>query len=146
MAMMQRFDLTSISEITSATSYFTDRLLAQLYGLRKSIAEVDNWLNSIGNRMDENWFRIDVHCFEQIWGSTACGWGGMGGAAMTASYTVAIINKTYKIIAVFWDGRLAYCINATDQAIQVMKDGHLPGYNALSKLDLIYKTTTRNNY
>lgn len=50
---------------------------------------------------------IDVIMFTQVWGSTALGFGGIGGAAMTTAYTVAVKgpNGDY---AIYFNGRLAY--------------------------------------
>jgi hypothetical protein len=89
----------------------------------------------------ERWQSPNVHIVHQTWGSTACGWGGMGGAAMTNSYTVVIENKWAGFIAVYWDGRLAYIAEINDK-LQKYKDNnyyHLPGlHKAKSELTLVY--------
>jgi len=61
------------------------------------------------------WYRpsrhdIEVTMFPQMWGSTALGYGGIGGAAMTTAYTVII--RTAGCWAVYFGpgGRLAYKI------------------------------------
>ena len=51
---------------------------------------------------------VEVIQFHQIWGSTALGFGGIGGSAMTGAYTTIIIMFEYA--AVFFDGRFAYMI------------------------------------
>lgn len=48
--------------------------------------------------------------FPQVWGSTALGFGGIGGAAMTTAYTVVIQFETY--YAVYFGGRFAYVIES----------------------------------
>lgn len=48
--------------------------------------------------------------FAETWGSTALGFGGIGGAAMTPAYTV-IIEGPGAELAVYWAGRLAYIVN-----------------------------------
>lgn len=49
--------------------------------------------------------------FSQTWGSTALGFGGLGGAAMTAAYTV-VIRGPDGTMAVYWAGRFAYRVPA----------------------------------
>lgn len=52
--------------------------------------------------------------FAQTWGSTALGFGGIGGAAMTPAYTVVIAGPNGQF-AVYWAGRLAYTIDPEKQ-------------------------------
>lgn len=56
---------------------------------------------------------IDITMFSQMWGSTALGFGGMGGAAMTEAYTVVITSQNNA--AVFFDGRHAYTLKLTNE-------------------------------
>lgn len=74
--------------------------------------------------------RFMMYVFPQTWSSTALGFGGCGGQAITEAYTTVVemswdyVNKTDdirglnlttsedKIYAVFFDGRIAYmCLN-----------------------------------
>jgi hypothetical protein len=57
---------------------------------------------------------IVVAMFSQCWGSTALGFGGVGGAAMTDAYTVVIENPNRTHVAVYWNGRWAYTISKID--------------------------------
>lgn len=58
---------------------------------------------------------LEVTMFLQMWGSTALGYGGMGGAAMTQAYTVIV--KDHRSAAVYFGcGRLAYMVNLTAQS------------------------------
>lgn len=50
---------------------------------------------------------VDIYHFSQTWGSTALGFGGIGGAAMTKAYTTVIILQS-KYAVIFFDGRFAY--------------------------------------
>ncbi|MER3439620.1 MAG: hypothetical protein C4346_19625 [Chloroflexota bacterium] len=52
--------------------------------------------------------------FPQTWGSTALGFGGIGGAAMTSAYTV-IIEGPEGHLAVYWNASLAYLIDQRKQ-------------------------------
>lgn len=50
--------------------------------------------------------------FSQTWASTALGFGGIGGAAMTPAYTV-VVRGPDSSAAVYWNGRFAYRIPVT---------------------------------
>lgn len=50
---------------------------------------------------------VDVVLFSQMWGSTALGYGGLGGAAMTEAYTVVVMTREVACVY-FGCGRLAY--------------------------------------
>lgn len=52
--------------------------------------------------------------FSQTWGSTALGFGGIGGAAMTPAYTV-VLQGPNQDLAVYFQGRFAYRVNARAQ-------------------------------
>lgn len=52
---------------------------------------------------------IQVVCFPQMWGSTALGHGGMGGAAMTRANTVVVLMPNHDA-CVYFGSRLAYHI------------------------------------
>lgn len=68
---------------------------------------------------------IEVTLFKQTWGSTALGYGGIGGAAMTDAYTVVAETRACACVY-FGDGALAYrCVYADmsqDQVSQWMAD------------------------
>jgi len=51
---------------------------------------------------------IEVTMFPQTWGSTATGYGGMGGAAITSTYTIIVCYKMTTYCVYFGCGRLAY--------------------------------------
>ena len=50
---------------------------------------------------------VEVVMFPQTWGSTALGYGGIGGAAMTPAYTVVVSYENHMCVY-FGGGRLAY--------------------------------------
>jgi hypothetical protein len=52
---------------------------------------------------------VEIYHFPQMWGSTALGFGGFGGAAMTTAYTTVIVCE--KNAAVFFEGRHAYSVD-----------------------------------
>lgn len=55
-------------------------------------------------------FDFEAYVFPQIWGSTALGFGGIGGQAMTMAYTTVIEETGNNIWGVFFGEKLAYII------------------------------------
>ena len=51
---------------------------------------------------------LEVVMFPQTWGSTALGYGGLGGAAMTPAYTIIVSCPRSVHCVYFGSGRLAY--------------------------------------
>jgi hypothetical protein len=86
------------------------------------------------------WQVPDIHVIKQTWGSTAKGWGGMGGAAMTTDYTTVLVNR--HVAAVYYDGRLAY-IAENDMKLQAFVNltyRRLPGIpDCERELTIVYK-------
>lgn len=57
----------------------------------------------------------DVFVFTQTWGSTALGFSGIGGAAMTTAWTHVVLTSDGKY-HIFFDGRYAYSVeNPTEE-------------------------------
>jgi len=142
--MYTQFSISSLSELSTAIAYFLTKMPFLLDNSQDSDSII-NWMQERKFAIREvefqdKWKRINISCFIQMWGSTACGWGGMGGAAMTESYTVAIHNKDYGIIAVFYRGEFAYAIKDNDIAKDHLMKGTLPGLNRLEKFAVIYKS------
>ena len=61
---------------------------------------------------------FNVHMVKQHWGSTSAGWGGMGGAAMTQTYTV-VITSNLDTMAVYYQGKLSYVLDMKVHGIKV---------------------------
>jgi hypothetical protein len=53
--------------------------------------------------------------FPQTWGSTALGFGGIGGQAITSAYVCVIESNLVGGYAVYFGGRLAYVINRPNE-------------------------------
>ena len=66
---------------------------------------------------------VEVVMFPQTWGSTALGYGGMGGAAITGAYTVVVSYETH-ICVYFGYGRLAYRLDYAEMSAEGRKDLH----------------------
>ena len=59
---------------------------------------------------------LEIIMFPQTWGSTATGYGGVGGAAMTAAYTIIISYMMTTYCVYFGCDRLAYRLNWADMS------------------------------
>lgn len=53
---------------------------------------------------------FDFNMFSQIWGSTALGFNGIGGRALTKAYTTVVEEMNLNIYGVFFGDRLAYAV------------------------------------
>lgn len=91
------------------------------------------------------WEDIDIHIVKQSWGSTACGWGGMGGSAMTDSYTVVITNVWYNVVFVFYRGKLAYVADWNDSMKKYESIGwqRMPAFYDTKELKIFYKNNNK---
>lgn len=91
------------------------------------------WKSPVLNR----WNEIEIHISTQVWGSTACGWGGIGGSAMTSQLNVIIYNLYIKHAFVYWGGELAYVC-----PIEEIKEGfRVPSITSVK--NAIYKRTRK---
>lgn len=57
-----------------------------------------------------------MNMFPQTWGSTALGFGGIGGAAMTSAYTIILNSYLNGEYLVYFGGQFAYKINKPTDA------------------------------
>lgn len=88
------------------------------------------------------WLTPNIHIIKQTWPSTACGWGGMGGAMITSDYTVVIENVWAGFIAVYYGGQLAYIAEVDNKMNEFIKEDYrdLPGFTKCeSLLTIVYK-------
>lgn len=63
----------------------------------------------------------EIYIFDQVWGSTALGFGGMGGQAMTRAMTYVIIQN-YEDAYVYFGSRFAYHCKATVAFMEDLKN------------------------
>lgn len=66
---------------------------------------------------------VSVIMFPQTWASTALGYGGVGGAAMTTAYTVVVSDRAYACVYFGSSGRLAYRVAA--RSVAFLEDLHI---------------------
>jgi hypothetical protein len=102
--------------------------------------EKDTWLN----RQEINfWHEINLHVVKQTWGNTSGGWQGIGGSAMTSTYTVIIENDWYDFACIYYNGKLAYVCEMDDKYKEHVTNGYrtLPGCGSCrEKLTVLYKS------
>ena len=80
--------------------------------------------NKTGHELTDIEISCDVtlYSFPQTWGSTALGFGGIGGQMITqAQTTVIMVSTTREYGAVFFGGEFAYSIENVNEAF--IKDG-----------------------
>jgi hypothetical protein len=154
--MTTNFSIQTLAELNQSIANFltrTPEILNAVSYIPKATEEENQTAGQIWGKIyfqgevrkpgfSDKWASIEAKTFIQGWGSTSCGWGGFGGSAMTDSYTVAIYNSEYKIIAIFWGSKLAYIIEAQPDAMKLYHDNDLPGLdsNRLTKLNVLYKS------
>lgn len=81
------------------------------------------------DKKDKYWFKCIVDVFEQVWGSTATGFGGCGVSAITREYTTVccvIANLSNSYYLVFFGNELAYIIQSpNDKFFDDLKDRNM---------------------
>lgn len=117
--MKQFFEFRDFANLTSALDSYqrTATILPQLTmeePYRERLRELCSEEPYYKSSLIQNWADIDVHIVQEMWGSTSCGWGGMGGSAMTNSYSIIVFNRRNNLAFIYWDGILAYIIKAED--------------------------------
>lgn len=61
---------------------------------------------------------FDIYMFEQTWGSTALGFGGVGGSAMTTATTYVLVPQSDEGAYVYFGSRFAYKVDRITDAFQ----------------------------
>lgn len=92
---------------------------------------------ALGSHHPENLY---WYSFPQTWGSTALGFGGIGGAAMTTAQTVVVMDHGAPVgsAAVFFGGRLAYKINVVgEEFIKALDQRRMPSVREHKKLERV---------
>lgn len=147
------FDIRTVSDITSAVASYQELLhsFTQLVGGADAQPLRDFWNKNIVKREEKTypterefriWNQFELHVFFQTWGSTARGWGGMGGASMTTDYTIVIEHAEFGFACVFYDGKLVYICEMDEPYLAIKWKGYrgLPGLTECrQKLSILYR-------
>lgn len=96
--------ISVIKDISSAIDHHSH--LASYY--TSLVPFEGDWFNSNFLRA---WSDVNLHVVNQTWGSTSCGWGGMGGSAISSKHNVILEHSREKILFVYWDGQLTYILD-----------------------------------
>ena len=96
---------------------------------------VEDVLEDAAERIKEKYPESNVEggnllwqAWPQMWGSTACGFGGIGGAAMTRAQTIVAYVPGIDIFAVYHRGEFAYLLeNPTLKFYDDMRNRELSG-------------------
>lgn len=135
----------SIDDIATFTKTISDYFKLANYFNQLDPKQLDT-LNQLAEIVSQNdisrWRDINTHVVRQVWGNTSCGWQSIGGAAMTADYTIVIENLIYGVIFVYYGGRLAYIAKIDDNLSKYRQTNYsrLPGLGSCAKdLTLFYK-------
>lgn len=77
---------------------------------------------------------FSIYTFEQTWGSTALGFGGMGGQAMTTANTIVLVPiKNNQDCFVYFAGRFAYSVPYSNTFGDDVKNYRMASVNGMSK-------------
>lgn len=68
-------------------------------------------LLKVFNLTHDKYDYIMAEMYPQLWGSTALGFGGIGGQAMTTAYTTVFYDQGRHYAIVFFDSILAYIVS-----------------------------------
>jgi len=149
---MKYFNFRDFAELTSALDRY-QRLAMVLPQLTKEnpykdrLAELCKEEPYYKSKLIQNWADIDLHVIQQMWSSTSCGWGGIGGAAMTTSYSIVILNRRNNLAFIYWDGLLAYIIKGTDLKTDQRGSFRINGLSELSRDGVIpYYINKKRNH
>lgn len=74
----------------------------ELKKIEDGIKKIDDYFIKINESLDKKIHIINVDMFSQLWASTALGFGGFGGDAMTQEYTYVIYCDNGYYYIFFW--------------------------------------------
>lgn len=151
--MYQEIDLREISYIATSLAHYKGLIhyVMQLDPKQRTTLELF-WLEVLKDKkyfdqeIKAKWNDVNFHFIRQDWGSTSCGWGGIGGAAMSASYTLVVENLHYKFASIYYSGQLAYIVKMDENFELFQKGGYknLPGLDGLrGTLTVIYQNRNK---
>lgn len=151
--MYQEIDLREVAYIATAVAKHKG-LIHYVTGLDPKQREVlvEFWEGVLkgkkhfDNEINAKWNDIDFHLVRQLWSSTSCGWGGIGGAAFTTCYTIVIENTHFGFASVYYRGELVYIVKMDEKLEPFKTSGYknLPGLDEITgRLTIIYQN--RNN-
>ena len=88
----------------------------------------ERFIQAINKHIDDKKYypEVEMYMFPQMWGSTALGFGGIGGQAMTSAYTTVAADVGYGYYGVFFGERLAYIVtDPSDDFFEDLRQGRM---------------------
>jgi hypothetical protein len=80
---------------------------------------------------------VEIEIWMQTWGSTALGFGGIGGQCITSAYTFLAWDKYRQNCLVYFAGRFAYQVkNVNDAFRKAYTERRMPSIREASKLEI----------
>lgn len=78
---------------------------------------------------------FELHTFVQVWGNTNCGWGGIGGQAMTTQRTYVFIHvyDEKEKCFVFFGGKFAYAVPYSQKFIEDVRNSQVESISRKGK-------------
>ena len=77
---------------------------------------------------------FEIHVFEQTWGSTALGFGGIGGQAMTSARTYVFIPMgVNQKCFVYFAGKFAYAVDYSEKFMEDVLKGNVASVSEAGK-------------
>lgn len=147
---MVKFDLSQAAEVLTSINHYMElanhlhqidpkqrETLTTLYDRAKAHSKDKIYMDHVAYQY---WQDINIHTVGQHWGSTSCGWGGMGGAAMTDSYTTIIENLWIGGAFVYYNGKLAYIVDMDDKYSDFLDKSkrRYAGFPGLSEVSSVF--------
>lgn len=98
-----------------------------------NISELIENLKAVDEKLGHRRDILDIQIFSQLWGSTALGFGGWGGDAMTATNTI-VIKLGNGQWPVFFGSKLAYVVeNPTEEFFKDLQNKHMADCQTAAK-------------
>lgn len=138
--MNTRIDLQTTSEIHRSIADYMSNLY--IIAFQSGSQDLTDLISKNGRRhgpnMEREWSDPDIYTIVQNWSNTSAGWEGIGGSAMTASYTTIIENTRIGFSCVYYRGQLAYIVEIDEkyQDLVTSKYGRrrMPGYKSVDNV------------
>jgi hypothetical protein len=114
-----------------------------IYSLNQVIQQVSINLGAETTKgtIDGSTYELAVYrILTQTWSSTACGFGGIAGQAVTKAFTVIMKNESTGNYYVFVNGQYAYAVKGTCTVFKYgLHTNHIAGYTDRKVYDLLEK-------
>lgn len=107
------------------------KLAREILAVEEDLPYRMNYDNKVKQTLND----FDYYIFEQTWGSTALGFGGIGGQAMTTANTIVCIpyDTENEKCHVYFAGRYAYGVYYSEEFMSDVNKGWVEGKTTCGK-------------